>query len=103
MKNFGIMTEEQIITVSIFEDRVNQLLSLCDRLKKENAELRLQIESGDVSKHSLQREIESLTKKYDNLKMAKMISVGQTDFTSAKDKLTKLVREVDECIALLND
>ena len=39
---------------------------------------------------------------YANLKIAKMLDICSNDIENAKSRLSKLVREVDKCIALLN-
>lgn len=97
------MTDEQAKMVANFEDRVRQLMFLCDSLKQENADLKLLFAGQKALNESLTEENEQLKNKYDNLKMAKIISVRQNDFSEAKKRLSNLVREVDKCIALLNE
>jgi len=96
------MTEEQLKIIQSFEVRVHQVLSLCDKLKEENADFLLRLKVQESVNNSLREENEQIQLKYDNLKMARMISVSKDDFRGAKDRLSRLVREVDECIALLN-
>ena len=50
----------------------------------------------------LQVEQEELKAAYESLKIAKMIEISDTDMKNAKSRLSKLVREVNKCIALLN-
>lgn len=97
------MTDEQAKMVDNFEARVRQLMFLCDSLKQENADLKLLFAGQKALNESLTEENEQLKNKYDNLKMAKIISVRQNDFSEAKKRLSNLVREVDKCIALLNE
>jgi len=97
------MTQEQLKIIRNFEVRVRQVLLLCDKLKKENSELQLQLAGQKNVNDSLKKENTQLQSEYDNLKMARMISVNRNDFKSTKDRLSKLVREVDKCIALLNE
>lgn len=97
------MTEDQNKLLKEFEARVRQLIFLCDDLKIENRELKEKLESQSISVNALSEENKALKEKYDNLKMARIISVRQDDFTGAKSRLSKLVREVDKCIALLNE
>lgn len=101
-RNF-IMTEEQRKQISNFEARVRQLMFLCDELRETNAQLREELALEKETVMSLQDEIRQMTVKYDNLKTARIISVKADDFTSAKKRLSNLVREVDKCIALLNE
>jgi FtsZ-binding cell division protein ZapB len=97
------MTEEQSRLVFAFEDQVHQLMRLCDGLKQENSDLKQQMQVLQRSQAELENENKTIKVKYDNLKMARIISVKQDDFTGAKSRLSKLVKEVDKCIALLNE
>jgi len=97
------MTEEQLKIIRNFEVRVRQVLFLCDKLKEENAKLQTKVTEQISMNDSLRKENIELKFKYDNLKIARMISVGRNDFMATKNRLSKLVREVDKCIALLNE
>jgi SMC interacting uncharacterized protein involved in chromosome segregation len=97
------MTEEQYKLVGTFEARVRQILFLCDDLKTKNEDLKTQLEQLNESFKTIEEENKILKNKYDSLKMARLLSVKQDDFKSAKTRLSKLVREVDKCIALLNE
>jgi FtsZ-binding cell division protein ZapB len=97
------MTEEQTKLLSVFEARVRQLVFLCDELKNRNKTLEGQLASLQQAYAVLQTENEQGKAKYDSLKVARIISVKQDDFTGAKARLSKLVKEVDKCIALLNE
>ena len=50
----------------------------------------------------LKEQVESLRRDYANLKTAKMLDVSSGEIRDAKSRLSRLVREVDKCIALLN-
>jgi hypothetical protein len=97
------MTEDQLKIAANFEARVRQLMFLCDNLRGENVDLKSQLAIQKSSNDSLTEDIKQLNKKYDMLKMARIISVSQDDFEGAKSRISKLVREVDKCIALLNE
>ena len=97
------MTEEQSKLLYGFENRVCQLVYICDGLKEENNDLILQIEELKKAQGELEKANKIIKAKYDNLKMARLISVRQDDMKNAKSRLSKLVKEVDKCIALLNE
>jgi len=97
------MTEEQLKIIRNFEVRVRQIMLLCDKLKEENANLLTQLSVQKNVNDSLIEERKQLQLKYDNLLVARMISVNKNDFKTTKNRLSKLVREVDKCIALLNE
>lgn len=97
------MTDEQQKLLTNFETRVRQLMLLCDSLRRDNAELEKALEVKEVKLKEVKENIQDLTIRYDNLKLAKMISSGDADIKGAQQRLSKLVREVDKCIALINE
>ena len=97
------MTEEQVKLIAVFESKVMQLMYLCDEQKQELSRLKEALNQKDSE---LQREIlrsEELAVKCNNLLTARVVSVKEGEIKSAKTRLSRLVREVDKCIALLNE
>ena len=101
MYNFGIvMTDEEKKRLSTFEARLRHLIFLHDELRRENAELKQLLKTKQEEVHA---EYEALEDDYTNLKTAMTISLNGSDVKETKLRLSKLVREVDKCIALLNE
>ena len=96
------MTESQKELLAVFEVRVGDLLALCEEQKQiiKNLTRMLDQEKDNVEQSRL--EIQSLKTKYANLLTARVASIDAGDTKSACERLQKLVREVDKCIALLN-
>ena len=100
MYNFGVvMTEEEKKLLSTFEARLRHLIYLHDELKRENAELKELLKAEKEQNEKVLAEYKELETSYTNLKTATTIS----DVKETKLRLSKLVREVDKCIALLNE
>jgi chromosome segregation ATPase len=97
------MTEEHVKQLKDFEFRVRQLMDYCDKLKTENRNLRGSIALKEREIAEAKEAVEEITSKYDNLKLAKIISMNDDDSKEAKKRLSALVREIDKCIALLNE
>ncbi len=96
------MTDEQEKLLTEFQVRIRQLMLYCDRLKSDNAKLSTQLEEKDAEIKELTEEVQLLNIKYDNLKMAQAFSSqGGQGAEKAKERLAKLVRDVDKCIAML--
>ena len=77
------MTEDHKRLLAVFEVRVRDLMALCDQQKRRIDELTA-----------------ALSLKDEELRQAKdMIE----EMKNARMRLSKLVREVDKCIALLNE
>ncbi|MDR1738336.1 MAG: hypothetical protein LBR66_05910 [Candidatus Symbiothrix sp.] len=97
------MTEEQTKLLYVFENQVHRLMQMCNDLKSENHDLAASIAEWQTKYQELEAELKTIEAKYDNLKTARIIEVKQDDFKGAKDRLSRLVSEVDKCLALLND
>lgn len=70
--------------------------------RKRKCHLKQSIADKDSEIQVLLSKIKELETRYANLKMARMISVNDNEIRDTKQRLTRLVREVDKCIALLN-
>ena len=103
MYNLGIeMTEEDKKLLSTFEARLRHLMYLHDELKRENTEIKQLLEAKQEEVAKLRSDFNELEVVYANLKIAKTISLTSNEVKDTKQRLSKLVREVDKCIALLN-
>ena len=71
-------------------------------LSDENTALREQLSTQSVELEKAREQYSLLEKSYSDLKLAKIISIDDEEFGNTQKKLSKLVREVDKCIALLN-
>jgi predicted nucleic acid-binding Zn-ribbon protein len=96
------MTEVDEIVIVNFESKLNRLMNAYTQLSAENASLRKQMVQQSVELEKMREQYAELTTSYTNLKLAKIISVNDSEIGDTKRKLSKLVREVDKCIALLN-
>lgn len=97
------MTDDQKKDLTNFETRVRQLLLHCESLRKENEGLKQRLNATELELNASKETIRTTTTKYDNLKLAKMLSHGENDVKSAQQRVSKLVRDIDKCIALINE
>lgn len=104
MYNFGIvMIDEEKKQLSTFEARLRHMLFLHDELMRENAELKQLLKTKEEECGQVHAEYKTLEANYTNLKTAMTISLNGSDVKETKLRLSKLVREVDKCIAMLNE
>ena len=96
------MTEVDEFVIENFESRLNRLMEAYTRLLTENATLRKRLSQQSVELDKVREQYTLLQKSYSDLKLAKIISIDDTEIGATKKRLSKLVREVDKCIALLN-
>lgn len=97
------MTEEDKKLLGTFEARLRHFMYLHDELKHENAKLKQLLAEKDEEVKRLNNSRKELEAMYTNLKMARTISIRDKDINDTKLRLSRLVREVDKCIALLNE
>ena len=90
-------------TLATFETRVRQMLLRFQELKKENADLCSMLKNSEKDIAGLRAQLEQKQNDYDSLKMAKMIEITDGNLADAKDRLSKLIRDVNKCIAVLSD
>ncbi len=97
------MTDEQQKILTNFETRVRQLMLLCETLRHEKEEIEKSLVISNEALRKSQEEIRNLKNDYDKLRLAKMVSFGKSDVKNARLKLSGIVREIDKCIALINE
>lgn len=96
------MTQNEIV-LAAFEGRVRQLILRFQELKKENEELYRMVDKNEADIKALQEKLSRSEQDYNALKMARMVEITDGDLQGAKDRLSKLIREVNKCIAVLSD
>ena len=97
------MTEEDRKLISSFEGKLRHFMFLHEELKQENANLKQLLIKKDEEIQQLEQSRKELEARYTDLKMARTISLYNKDIKDTKQRLSSLVREVDKCIALLNE
>ena len=97
------MTEDHKRLLAVFDVRVRDLMELCDRQKQKINELEDFLVQKEGKLQQAIKTIEELKAKCDNMLTARVVSVNEGEMKSARMRLSKLVREVDKCIALLNE
>ena len=96
------MTDLEKNLLMDFKVKVKQLIAKHEVLKQEKHQLHEKIGDLEETIDQLRQDKYSLEQKYENLKIAKMLAVSDDENKDAKNRIQKLVREIDKCIALLN-
>jgi hypothetical protein len=89
--------------MNVFTTRVRQLILKYQEVKKENGELYSMVDERDKKIAELERAVSEKDREYQALKTAKMIEITDGDIESAKNRVAKLIRDVNQCITLLSD
>ena len=90
-------------SLTTFETRVRRMILRFQELKKENENLQALVEKNGQEIQDLQAKLTQADHDYNSLKMAKMMEITDGDLEGAKARLTKLIRDVNRCIAILSD
>ena len=96
------MTGEDQLLLDDFKAKLRLLMKRHTNLKEERQVMAARIAEMEQTIAELKSENDELVKKYNDLKMAKALSVGDDDKKMVKQRINKIVREIDKCIAQLN-
>lgn len=86
-----------------FEKKLRRLFSEFRVLKKENEHLKSELENEHERLVRAHGELLELRKKNDHLSLANNISGSEEDRLAARKQIDKMVREIDKCLALLDE
>ena len=95
------MTGNETTIISEFEGKLHLLIHEYRQKSEQNMELARQIEEKENILKELQMRCAALESSYNNLKQAKIISLSDSGIEGAKEKISRLVREIDRCIESL--
>ena len=90
-------------TINTFATRVRQMILKFEDVKHENAELYAMVDERDAKIKELQEKLTQAKHDYDSLKMAKMMTISDSDMETTQKRIAKLIRDVNKCITLLSD
>ncbi len=96
------MKAEEDVLLRTLEARTTQLVLDYKALQDRYTALSRLMDEKEQSIAALHSQINRLQTEYANLKTAKILDISSGEIKDTKSRLSKLVREVDKCIALLN-
>ena len=89
--------------ISGFESKLRKLISEYKSLQAQNAQLKADLERKQTDLMLAHQEVLELRKNYDHLQTARNLGVSETEKAESKQQITKMVREIDKCLALLDE
>ncbi len=96
------MTEEHIQLLHSLQEKISRLKGMYEAEKAKNKAL---ADAFNKQKNELMYDhklLLELQTKHDNLVTVGLLSTNDEERKKAKQRLTKMVREIDKCLALLN-
>ena len=97
------MTEEDRKLINIFEGKLRHFMFLYEERGLEIARLQKILFEKEEKIKQMEISRQKLEEMYTDLKTARTLSLYDKDIKETKQKLSGLVREIDKCIALLNE
>ncbi len=96
------MNEEYSKILNTLNENIQQVILLYNKERKLNDGLSSEVKKLSDELNIYKEKYQDIERKYDNLRMAKALGTGNNEDNDAKLKLNKIIREIDNCIALLN-
>ena len=90
-------------TINTFATRVRQMILKFEDIRHENAELYAMVDERDAKIKDWEEKLTQAKHDYDSLKMAKMMTISDSDMEATQKRIAKLIRDVNKCITLLSD
>jgi predicted nucleic acid-binding Zn-ribbon protein len=88
--------------LKLLNRKIDELVNSYSSLKQECKDLKSEKEALKTVLHDRETEMKELEKKYERVKLAGALAGEGENASEAKKKIGELVREIDNCIALLN-
>ena len=90
-------------TITLFTTRMRQMILRYEETKKENSDLYAMVDERDARIKQLEAQLAQARNDYNSLKFARMIEVTDSDVENARKRISKLIRDVTQCITLLSE
>ena len=95
------MTENDRTIMATFEAKLHHLVYEYTQKEEAVKELSRRLEEKENSLKELQLRCSALEKSYNDLKQARIITLSNEGIDETKDRISRLVREIDRCIESL--
>lgn len=82
-------------------ENFEKLIALYETEKGKNEELSQRLSESEAACESYKKQISELERKVDNLNLTEAFLAPADSSSGAKEKIEKLIREIDKCISML--
>lgn len=97
------MTEREVEELILLKRKVEELLSRFDETQANLAGMRSEKKKLEKELNEKEEKFIELEEKYNKLQLSGAIKGDEESTRLARNRINKLVREIDKCIALLNN
>lgn len=96
------MNDEHRKIIDSLQSHIQQLKSLYETEKQKVNELQVELDRQRIEVMYAHKKLLELQARHDNLTMSQSLSVNEEERKKAQQRLTNMVREINKCLALLN-
>ena len=96
------MNADQVEIFGTLRGRTKEIIRSFEREKEKRQKFEKELEGLKLKFEQKSSEYKELEHRYNNLKLAKVLTSETEEGHDAKIKVNRIVREIDKCIALLN-
>jgi len=97
------MTEREVEELVLLKKKVNDLVSRYEETQRDLVTLRSEKEEIEKELGHKEERLNKLEQEYNKLQLSGAIKGDEESTRVARKRINKLVREIDKCIALLNN
>ena len=94
------MSDKDIVE---FQTKVRALILQFKDLKRENEELDAMLVKNENDVNALRQQLRESNREFEACKAAKISQVADGDLQTARERLAKLIRDVNKCISVLSE
>jgi predicted nuclease with TOPRIM domain len=97
------MSTEYQIVINSLKSKIETIISRYEQVADENRKLFAELTVLKAEEEKNINKIKELEEKINKLQLAEAFKTSSSDVKEARQKIGKIVKEIDKCIALLND
>ena len=95
------MTENDRTIIANFEEKLYKLIFEYKFYKEANEKMVAELQEKENKLKELQKNCTEIEASYNNLKQARILSLSDNSIQETRDRISRLVREIDRCIESL--
>lgn len=97
------MTNKYDELINAFETKLRKLISEYESLREQNEQLKAALDRKQEDLMQAHQQFLEVRNNYDRLRVARNLGVTEEERVESKRRINKIVREIDKCLALLNN
>ncbi len=97
------MSKDYQSALNNLKRKIEIIISKYEQASSDNSRLVDELTETKNALENSNNKVKELEQRISNLQLAEAFKTSSTDVKEAKQKIGKIVKEIDKCIALLND